>query len=192
MEEVINLIGSKEDLKNYMEVDKLALERKRKIPFLIGDDLWKLEIELRKCEYNYNCHPFAWKLRLMYHKLKKHKLSMRCGVFIPLNVFQEGLCIVHCGTVVVSGGASVGKNCRIHEGVTIGATNGSNKAATIGKNCFIGSGAKIIGDINIGDNVAIGAGAVVVNDIPDNVTVGGVPAKIISNNDSSINMHFTL
>jgi len=48
----------------------------------------------------------------------------------------------------------------------------------------IGPGVKIFGGIYVGNNVAIGANAVVNADIPDNVTVGGIPAKIISNRSS--------
>lgn len=113
------------------------------------------------------------------------------GFSIPINVFGPGLAIVHYGTIVVAQGAKIGSNCRIHEGVTIGATNGSSKAATIGDNVFIGSGAKIIGEVTISSNVAIAANSVVVKDVicENGCTVGGVPAKIISNNDSSSNIH---
>jgi serine O-acetyltransferase len=45
---------------------------------------------------------------------------------------------------------------------------------------FIGPGAKIIGHIRIGDNVLIGANSVVVQDVAPGVTVGGVPARVIS------------
>jgi len=45
---------------------------------------------------------------------------------------------------------------------------------------YIGLGAKLFGNISIGNNVAIGANAVVNSYIPDNVTVGRIPAKIIS------------
>ena len=44
---------------------------------------------------------------------------------------------------------------------------------------------KIFGGITIGDNVTIGANAVVNKDVPSNVTVAGIPAKIISEKDSS-------
>jgi len=37
----------------------------------------------------------------------------------------------------------------------------------------------MLGKIKIGNNVKINANAVVINDIPDNVTVAGLPAKII-------------
>ena len=118
---------------------------------------------------------------------------MLCGGFqIPCNVFQDGLSIEHYGSIVVSAGAHIGKNCRIHEGVTIGATNHGTFAATIGDNCFIGTGAKIIGEINIGDNVAIGAGAVVVHSFGNNMTIGGVPVKKISDNTSALNLNLEL
>lgn len=69
--------------------------------------------------------------------------------------------------------------------MNIGANAGDDGAATIGNNVYIGPGAKIIGRIRIGDNVVIGANAVVTKDVPNGVTVGGVPAKIISEKDSS-------
>ncbi|WP_293838698.1 hypothetical protein [uncultured Phascolarctobacterium sp.] len=92
------------------------------------------------------------------------------------------------GPIIINPGAQIGHNCRIHSGATIGATNGSNKAASIGNNVFIASGATIIGEVKVGNNAAIGANALVIKDVPESVTVGGVPAKIISYNDSSSNM----
>ena len=44
---------------------------------------------------------------------------------------------------------------------------------------MVGSGSKVLGPIKIGNNVKIGANAVVLKDVPDNVTVVGVPAKIV-------------
>lgn len=54
---------------------------------------------------------------------------------------------------------------------------------TVGDNVFIGTGAKVLGPITIGDNTSIGANAVVTKDFKEgNYTIGGVPAKVISNN----------
>ena len=68
--------------------------------------------------------------------------------------------------------------------MNIGA-NGGSSATCIANNVYIVPGVKIIGDIKIGNNVVIGANAVVTNDVPDNVTIAGVPARIIKHEDSS-------
>ena len=59
------------------------------------------------------------------------------------------------------------------------------KPITIGNDVWIGGGAIICPGVTIGNGAVIGAGAVVTKDIPDNVMVGGNPAKIIKhiNND---------
>lgn len=180
------MIKSKEDLKYYLKCDKIALKinNKKRFP-LFFDSIWKYEIILRKCEYHKNTNH---KLLYYFYKYRLNRLGERLTLKFEPNVFGPGLSIAHYGTIVINPNAKVGDNCRIHEGVTIGTTNGSTMAPKIGNNCFIGTGAKIIGDIVIGNNVAIGAGAVVVCDVKDNVTVGGVPAKIISNNNSSSNI----
>ena len=184
------MIKTKEDLKHYMECDKKALGIRRKRPRLFTDEVWKFERSLRRLEYYQNC-GYTHTLFRLFEKFRFHHLSIKLGFTIPPNVFGPGLAIVHYGTLVVSEGAKIGKNCRIHEGVTIGATNGSSKAANIGDNVFIGTGAKIIGEVTISSNVAIAANAVVVKDIicENGCTVGGIPAKVISNNNSSQNIH---
>jgi sugar O-acyltransferase (sialic acid O-acetyltransferase NeuD family) len=52
----------------------------------------------------------------------------------------------------------------------------------IGKENFWGTGSKVINRKIIGNNVVVGAGAVIIDDIPDDVTVVGVPAKVIKRN----------
>ncbi|WP_088071078.1 maltose O-acetyltransferase [Gottfriedia luciferensis] len=53
------------------------------------------------------------------------------------------------------------------------------KPVTIGDNVWIGGRAIINPGVKIGNNVVIASGAVVTKDVPDNVVVGGNPAKII-------------
>ena len=53
------------------------------------------------------------------------------------------------------------------------------KPITIGNNVWIGGGAIVYPGVSIGDNAIIAAGAVIVKDVPNNVIVGGNPAKII-------------
>lgn len=88
-----------------------------------------------------------------------------------------GLVLMHGFGTVINGGAVIGSDCFILQGVTIGGGKGGSPI--IGNNVFIGAGATIIGNIRIGNNVKIGAGAIVVSDVPDNSTVVCEKARII-------------
>lgn len=185
------MIKSKEDLKYYLEQDRLALwYDTQKKPKLFGDEVWKLQILLRKCEYVTNCKKSLFgKLYLCILKYRYRAARLKLHIQVPLNVFGPGLSIAHYGLLVVNEKCVVGKNCRIHEGVTLGGTSGKDGYPVIGDNVFIGTGAKIIGDVKIADNVSIGANSVVVKSILEpNITVAGVPAKKISNNNSYSNL----
>ena len=150
------------------------------------DRRFKFYKALRYTEYYNNCKT-KW-----YHKIPKKILNMRytrlCDKYnwtIPINVFDKGLAIVHVGTIVVSGKAKIGKNCRIHVCTNIGRAtiNGGASAGApiLGDNVYIGPGAKLFGPIKIGDNTVIGANAVVNKSFEqDNITLVGVPAHIVN------------
>lgn len=59
------------------------------------------------------------------------------------------------------------------------------KPITVGNNVWIGGGVSVLAGVNIGNNVVIGAGSVVTKDVPDNVVIGGVPAKVIKKLDNN-------
>ena len=185
------MISSKNDYLKYLEQDKLALGKKYKSPKLVHDEIWRFEILLRKTEFYVNCKKtfvgkiFGKVLQFLYYKKR-----LKYNKYIPLNVFGPGLSIAHFGSIIVNGNAKVGENCRIQDSVTIGATNGESDAPVIGNNVFIGSGARIIGKVNIASDIAIGANAVVVKDFnKSGITIGGVPAKKISDNNSHSNLN---
>ena len=69
----------------------------------------------------------------------------------------------------------------ILHGVTLGGTGKENedRHPKIRHGVLIGAGAKILGNIEIGHCARIAAGSVVVKPVPHNVTVAGVPAKIV-------------
>ncbi|GAA6005317.1 hypothetical protein JCM10207_002936 [Rhodosporidiobolus poonsookiae] len=49
----------------------------------------------------------------------------------------------------------------------------------IGDHTWVGGGVKIVGPVKIGKNCTVAAGAVVTKDFPDNVVIGGTPARIL-------------
>lgn len=101
---------------------------------------------------------------------------------------EPGVVIDHGVGVVIGSTAIVGSGTVIYHGVTLGAkyiTKGK-RHPTVGKNVIIGAGAKILGPIEIGDYAKIGANAVVINSVPENVTVAGIPAKIVKINNNSL------
>lgn len=124
---------------------------------------------------------------LMYSRLRCewkyiHKILALFATPLPLLDVDSknvggGLFIQH-GYATIIAPRSIGRNCWVNQGVTIGYTNDTD-CPTIGNNVTIYAGAKVLGDVNIGDNSIIAANAVVVKDVPPNVMVGGVPAKII-------------
>lgn len=176
------MIESKKDYQDYLTEDRNALGETRSRPHFFGDDIWKYQRLLRKCEYYRNCKrgPIARIYGRLLH-YKYHRNGVRLGYMIPLNVFGKGLSIAHIGNIIVHPDSRIGSNCRIHAGVNIGTEAGhSNKVPVIGNDVYIGPGAKIFGSISIGDNVAIGANSVVFRDVPSGVSVAGIPAAIIS------------
>jgi serine O-acetyltransferase len=66
-------------------------------------------------------------------------------------------------------------------GVTLGGTgkDHGDRHPKIGDGVLIGASASIIGNIEVGRCARIAAGSVVLKAVPNNVTVAGVPAKVV-------------
>lgn len=114
------------------------------------------------------------------------KLRSITGIELSPNCVGPGLHISH-GKVVVGFDAKIGRNCKILSDVTIGSQGRYDRGGNpqIGDRVFIGSGVRIIGNIQIADDVVIGANSVVLHSIVEpGITVAGIPAKKVSNTGS--------
>ncbi len=136
---------------------------------------FKAQIYYRIAHYFYK-HKCFFISRYISERLKR-----KTGIEIhPGATIGRCLFIDHGTGVVIGETAIIGDYVTIFHGVTLGGTGKETgkRHPTIGNHVFIGSGAKVLGNIKIGNNVKIGANAVILNDVCDNKTVVGIPGKI--------------
>jgi serine O-acetyltransferase len=99
----------------------------------------------------------------------------------PAARIGRGIFLDHATGFVVGETAVIEDDVSILHGVTLGGTGKENedRHPKIRRGVMIGAGAKILGNIEIGQCARIAAGSVVLKSVPNNVTVAGVPAKIV-------------
>ena len=106
---------------------------------------------------------------------------------IPYSVsIGRGLYVGHPFGITINPNASIGENCNIHKGVTIGQENrGKRKGAPTIVNCVcICINSTIVGNIKIGDDVLIAPNTFVNIDIPSHSIVFGNPC-IVKHKDNA-------
>ncbi len=104
-------------------------------------------------------------------------IEIHPGATIGKDVFID-----HGMGTVIGETAVVGDGCTLYQGVTLGGTGKTRgkRHPTLSHGVVVGCGAAVLGDILLGENVKVGAGSVVVKDVPDNCTVVGIPARVVS------------
>ena len=86
------------------------------------------------------------------------------------------------GFTVIGETAEIGNDVTIYQSVTLGGTNpstgvGGKRHPTIRDGVVIGSGAQVLGPIEVGEGAKIGANSVVTKDVAPGSTVVGIPAR---------------
>ncbi|AGY40329.1 serine O-acetyltransferase [Streptococcus ilei] len=99
----------------------------------------------------------------------------------PGATIASGVFIDHGAGLVIGETAIVEKGAMLYHGVTLGGTGKDigKRHPTVREGALVSAHAQVIGPIEIGAKAKVGAGAVVVSDVPSDVTVVGVPAKIV-------------
>ncbi len=93
----------------------------------------------------------------------------------------HGVFIDHGSGLVIGETAIVEKDVKLYHVVTLGGT-GKDKGKrhpTIRQGALISAHSQLLGPIEVGENAKVGASAVVVTDVPPEVTVVGIPAKVV-------------
>lgn len=126
--------------------------------------------------YRLKLGPLAKLVSLLNFFLFGIEIAVRCPI-------GKGLFLPHTqGTVI--GAWRIGANATIFQGVTLGAREvdfsySERSRPVVGNDVTIGSGAKVLGSLQIGDGVRIGANSVVLNSIPSNTLAVGAPARVV-------------
>lgn len=99
----------------------------------------------------------------------------------PAAKIGRGIFLDHATGFVVGETAVIEDDVSILHGVTLGGTGKENedRHPKIRHGVMLGAGAKILGNIEVGHCARVASGSVVLKDVPNNVTVAGVPAKIV-------------
>ena len=120
--------------------------------------------------WGYRIAHFLWNLKLkLIARIYSNWIRAVTGIEIhPAAKIGRRFFIDHGMGVVIGATAVVGDDVMIYHDVTLSArTNEAGKRhPTIGNNVVIGSGARVLGDINIGEGVRINANLVVTKSVP--------------------------
>jgi serine O-acetyltransferase len=103
-------------------------------------------------------------------------IDIHPGAVIGRNFFIDH------GFTVIGETAEIGDDVTIYQNVTLGGTNpttgiGGKRHPTLHNGVVIGSGAQVLGPIDVGSGARVGANAVVTKDVAPDTTVVGIPAK---------------
>lgn len=115
-----------------------------------------------------------------YYLQSRSSAVFQCDIH-PAARIGRGIFLDHATGLVVGETAVIDDDVSILHGVTLGGTGKSNedRHPKIRRGVMIGAGAKILGNIEIGHCARIAAGSVVIKPVQHNVTVAGVPARVV-------------
>ncbi len=89
--------------------------------------------------------------------------------------------IDHGAGVVIGETAEIGDDVTLYHGVTLGGTSLSRgkRHPTLEDRVLVGAGAAVLGPVTIGEGANVGANSVVINDVGPEMTVVGIPGRLV-------------
>lgn len=123
-------------------------------------------------------NPVRARLLLFFCRHRVPGLSKLIRVIFNSDIYcriRSPILMPHPYGIVIHSKALIGRGVTVMQQVTIGGKNpgGENTAPVIEDDVYIGSGAKIIGNLRVGRGAVVGANAVVTRDVPPYSTVVG-------------------
>ncbi|MCR4442983.1 MAG: acetyltransferase [Peptococcaceae bacterium] len=154
----------------------LFLDEYEDVAVALGDNRLRVE------KLNY-CEGLGFNLPAVVHPAAA--VSKRAEIGAGSVVLAQAA--VNAGAVlgrgcIVNTGATVDHDCLLEEGVHLSPGVHLGGEVKVGRFSWLGVGASVINRVTIGRCVTVGAGTVVISDVEDNVTVVGVPGRVIKKN----------
>jgi serine O-acetyltransferase len=125
---------------------------------------------LWRADWRFSARLLSWLCRFLTN------IDIHPGATIGRRFFID-----HGAGVVIGETAEIGDDVTLYHGVTLGGTSWSpgKRHPTLEDRVVVGAGAKILGPITVGRGTRVGANSVVVEATPPDVTVVGIPAKVV-------------
>lgn len=140
--------------------------------------------------WSYRIAHWLWKRRLYFPaRLLSHLTRFLTGIEIhPGARIGRRLFIDHGLGVVVGETSEIGDDVLMYQGSVLGGTslNKGKRHPTLGNRVVVGTGAVVLGPIEVGDDSRIGSGSVVIKPVPPNATVVGVPGRVVHDGASPL------
>lgn len=176
--------GLHEDVKNVLKNDKAAKSYLEVL--LLYPTIHAL--------FAYRMAHFFYSKKLFFlARLISQMARFTTGIEIhPGAKIGRRLFIDHGMGVVIGETTTIGDDCIIYHGVTLGATECDmpKRHPDIGDRVLIGAGAKILGPISIGSGAKVGANSVVLKSVPAGATAVGIPARILIQKNEESEVRF--
>ena len=149
-------------------------------PFLREQSIWAVWLYRHGRRLDLRPAGLGKKWRTSLYWLAFRFIETFTGVSLPkAAAIGPGLRIWHFGNIFIHPDATIGANCTLRQGVTIGNRHVDGPVPVLGDNVELGAYAQVLGGIKIGNNCRIGAMSVVLQDMPDGSTAVGAPARVI-------------
>jgi serine O-acetyltransferase len=117
--------------------------------------------------------------QMLYHPLAL-LVTWISGIWINPRVSIGPGFVIHNFANIVIDAERIGSNFTINQGVSVGRDWTLGRRPRLGNNVFLGSGAKVLGDIELGNNVVVAANCLATRPVGDNCLVAGVPGLVVA------------